>query len=122
MEHVNLHEVTVEHLQAELQRYRGWVNDLLSGMYVNCVYCGHRYGPGESTPATMADALKVHIAQCPHHPMSKLLNAALGAEHLFGILLERPNAMLPNLILQAQREALLDAITAAKPAGLPRGQ
>jgi len=22
-----------------------WVNDLQSDMYVNCVYCGHRYGP-----------------------------------------------------------------------------
>ena len=41
-------------------------------MYVNCVYCGHQYGPGETTPVSMADALKVHVEQCPKHPMSAL--------------------------------------------------
>lgn len=51
---------------------RQWVNDLQSGMYVNCVYCGHRYGPEKYTPASMADVLKEHIEQCPEHPMSKL--------------------------------------------------
>jgi len=57
---------------AELERLRQWVNDLQSGMYINCVYCGYRYGPRESTPATMADVLKKHIEQCPEHPCSKL--------------------------------------------------
>jgi hypothetical protein len=41
-------------------------------MYINCVYCGHRYGPDDEIPATMADVLKEHIAQCPKHPMSQL--------------------------------------------------
>jgi hypothetical protein len=41
-------------------------------MYINCVYCGHRYGPKDKVPATMADALKQHIEQCPSHPMSVL--------------------------------------------------
>lgn len=59
-------------LRAEVERLRQWVHDLQSGMYVNCVYCGHRYGPQETTPVTMADALKEHIAQCPQHPMSAL--------------------------------------------------
>ena len=49
-----------------------WVRDLQSGMYVNCVYCGHRYGPGETTPVSMADALKAHVEACPKHPMSAL--------------------------------------------------
>ena len=49
-----------------------WNNDLMSGMYVNCVYCGHRYGPVENTPTSMADILKEHIEKCPKHPMSKL--------------------------------------------------
>jgi len=56
----------------EVARLKKWVADLQSGMYVNCVYCGHRYGPGETTPASMANALKKHIEQCPEHPMSKL--------------------------------------------------
>jgi len=51
---------------------RRWVDDLQSGMYINCVYCGHRYGPKENTPMSMADVLKEHIERCPKHPMSKL--------------------------------------------------
>lgn len=59
-------------LRSEITRLKQWIADLQSGMYVNCVYCGHRYGPGETTPVSMADALKAHIEQCPEHPMSKL--------------------------------------------------
>ena len=56
----------------ELERLTQWVADCQSGMYVNCVYCGHRYGPKEDTPVAMADILKQHIEQCPAHPMSEL--------------------------------------------------
>ena len=49
----------------------GWVNDLQSGMYINCVYCGHRYGPNAEVPASMADVLKEHIEQCSAHPLSE---------------------------------------------------
>lgn len=59
-------------LVQENLRLRRWIDDLQSGMYVNCVYCGHRYGPGETTPVSMADALKAHVEQCPKHPMSAL--------------------------------------------------
>ena len=52
---------------ADLER---WVADCQSGMYVNCVYCGHRYGPREDTPVAMADVLREHIEQCPKHPLS----------------------------------------------------
>ena len=62
-------------LQAEVERLKAWVDDLQSGMYVNCVYCGHRYGPGETTPVSMADALKAHVEQCSQHPMSALKTA-----------------------------------------------
>jgi len=62
-------------LRAEIERLTKWIADLQSGMYVNCVYCGHRYGPGETTPVSMADALKAHVEQCPKHPMSKLREA-----------------------------------------------
>ena len=58
--------------RAQVARLEAWVADLQSGMYVNCVYCGHRYGPGETTPVSMADALKAHVEQCPRHPMSAL--------------------------------------------------
>jgi hypothetical protein len=56
--------------QKEIERLQQWVNDLHSDMYINCVYCGHRYGPEEDTPVAMADVLKIHIEQCPKHPLS----------------------------------------------------
>ena len=59
-------------LRSEVERLNLWVEDIQSGMYINCVYCGHRYGPRETTPVSMADALKEHIEQCPKHPMSEL--------------------------------------------------
>lgn len=62
----------IDRLRAENERLGSWVSDIQSGMYVNCVYCGHRYGPGETTPVSMADALKAHVEQCPKHPMSAL--------------------------------------------------
>lgn len=58
----------------EIERLNEWINDLQSGMYVNCVYCGHRYGPKEDTPVAMADILKEHIEKCPKHPMSEMKN------------------------------------------------
>lgn len=61
-----------EAAQARIAELERWVADLQSGMYVNCVYCGHRYGPEDHVPATMADALKDHIEACPRHPMSDL--------------------------------------------------
>jgi len=56
-----------------LRRYEEWVQDLQSGMYINCVYCGHRYGPDNEVPAAMADVLKAHIEVCPEHPLSKAM-------------------------------------------------
>ncbi|KKN30936.1 hypothetical protein LCGC14_0828870, partial [marine sediment metagenome] len=53
----------------EIERLNSWVNDLQAGMYVNCVYCGHRYGAETEVPASMADVLKEHIEQCPEHPL-----------------------------------------------------
>jgi len=64
--------ITMDKMMAENERLEKWVNDLQAGMYINCVYCGHNYGPDNEVPATMADILKEHIEQCPEHPMSKL--------------------------------------------------
>jgi DNA-directed RNA polymerase subunit RPC12/RpoP len=59
-------------LEQDNGRLRQWVDDLQSGMYVNCVYCGHRYGPKDKTPTSMAEVLKKHIEACPKHPMAAL--------------------------------------------------
>lgn len=63
----NAHE-----LYAEIKRLKEWVADLQKGTFINCVYCGHRYGPNHETPVSMADVLKAHVEQCPEHPMSEL--------------------------------------------------
>lgn len=62
----------VEALREKRAKLILWVNDLQSRQYVNCVYCGHRYGPSGDTPVSQADVLKEHIENCPEHPMSKL--------------------------------------------------
>ncbi len=62
----------IKELEAEVDKLLKWVHDLQSGMFINCVYCGHRYGPNDEIPATMADILKEHVEQCPKHPMSAL--------------------------------------------------
>lgn len=59
-----------------------WVADLQSGMFINCVYCGHRYGPDPGTPVAMADVLKAHVEKCPPHPMSALRARLDEAERL----------------------------------------
>ena len=76
----NLSHQQIARLEEEIERLRGWIGDLQSGLYINCVYCGFRYGPGESTPATLpeagetlaATALREHAERCPDHPMSRL--------------------------------------------------
>jgi len=60
-----------------LERQRQWIDDLQSGQYVNCVYCGHRYGPEDSTPVSRAELLKQHVQECPEHPMSELRRVLL---------------------------------------------
>ena len=67
-------EVIDELLAAKVKQLRQWVNDLTSGMYVNCVYCGHQYGPRENTPVAMADVLKEHIEKCSEHPLAAANN------------------------------------------------
>lgn len=74
-------QALITKLADTLARHRRWIADLQAGTYVTCVYCGHQYGPGETTPVAMADALKAHVAQCPEHPMSALGDAATAAFH-----------------------------------------
>lgn len=69
-------------VEGDNERLKDWVNDLHSGMYINCVYCGHRYGPADDVPSTMSQVLYDHIAICPEHPLSEARAeiAALKAE------------------------------------------
>ena len=56
--------------KSEIEGLKSWVNDCQAGMYINCVYCGHRYGPADKVACTMQEALYEHIAKCPKHPLS----------------------------------------------------
>ncbi len=56
-------------LAADNERLERWVNDLQSDRYINCAYCGHRYGP-EDEILNMQQALHEHIATCSKHPLS----------------------------------------------------
>ena len=62
---------------ADRDEARAWVADLQAGIYVNCVYCGYRYGPESEVPVSMAEVLTAHVERCKAHPLSTAL-AALG--------------------------------------------
>ncbi len=59
-------------MKFEIKDLSKWIDDLQSEMYVNCAYCGHRYGPRKDTSENMREVLKKHIESCPKHPMSEL--------------------------------------------------
>ncbi len=59
----------IRHLINKIRKQKDWIDDLQSGMYVNCVYCGFRYGNKETTPTSMANILKEHVENCEDHPM-----------------------------------------------------
>lgn len=75
-------------LLARIHQLHGWLDDLQSGMFINCVYCGHRYGPKEDTPVTMADILREHIEKCPEHPLAQALEEKKRLETRVQALLE----------------------------------
>lgn len=90
----------------EIKTLHKWIADCQSGMYINCVYCGYRYGPRQSTPTSMSDILKEHIEKCPKHPMSELkienetLKAALFcAEKYYGFQMDSIYRDIKNEIL-----------------------
>lgn len=58
----------------KIKRLEKWIDDLQSAMYINCVYCGHRYGPDTKTP--MRSTLEAHILSCPKHPLSAMKRRA----------------------------------------------
>jgi hypothetical protein len=62
-----------EALRAQAESLRRWVSDLQSGMYINCVYCGHRYGPADSVQPSMQEILHQHVRVCPKHPLARAL-------------------------------------------------
>jgi hypothetical protein len=119
-------ESILQALRGRLRAAERWIDDLHSGMWINCVYCGHCYGPRHATPATlpearepaMADALRQHIAQCPAHPMSGLLAAARHAESVIDHMMLMDGLTGVRLgVLQTCSGALAEAIAQAQGEG-----
>ena len=66
-------------LRTQLAAVERWVDDLQSGLFINCVYCGFRYGPRDThveslddpkATASMRDALTAHVQRCSKHPLA----------------------------------------------------
>lgn len=88
---------TSNHMQKQAARLiiqmQQWVADLLGGLYVNCVYCGHRYGPVEDTPTSNEQLLFEHIIVCPQHPLRAAREGLFAAIGYLRILLGRAEAV-----------------------------
>ena len=95
----------------EIKRLEKWIDDLQSGMYINCVYCGHQYGP--STEAPMREVLEQHIASCPKHPLSKALAEVARLDHLHKL----DHSLADQW--QKKTEALMDFFIGAEYRNLP---
>lgn len=103
--------MTPETPKQTIERLKKWIDDLQSGMYINCVYCGHRYGPQDKVAASMQDALKVHVSQCPEHPMHQVLAALksgrdLVAGRVRGLSPLNPDFAAPHEWLQQANAAI----------------
>ena len=95
----------------DIDRLQNWIKDLQAGMYINCVYCGHRYGPDTEVPASMADVLKDHVEHCPKHPMSALKKENNNLKALVTDLQNENDQF--RLALKATKDALEDAFRTA---------
>lgn len=82
----------IDRLEAELAEAKQWIDDCQAGMYINCVYCGHRYGPDDEVEATMQQALYDHIKVCPKHPLSKALAENTQLKEELKLARKTPNA------------------------------
>jgi hypothetical protein len=91
-----------DELLAKVDRLEKWVADLQDGRYVICAYCGHCYGP--KGDAALADVLKRHIAACPEHPMSRLVQLCREAYEALGN--PAPNFRQAQPLLHALHDAL----------------
>lgn len=96
-------------LMAERDALKGWVDDLQSGMFINCVYCGHRYGPQDEVSATRQQMLYDHIKICPKHPLSTALTkiAAL-KQQLLGANIELAELRRANEIRTKSQQQLME--------------
>lgn len=98
----------------EIARLQKWIDDLQSGMYINCVYCGHRYGPNDPESPPMREVLEKHIESCPKHPLSLAKEEIARLTHLH----ELDHSLADQW--QEKNEAMMQFFIAAEFGNLPR--
>jgi DNA-directed RNA polymerase subunit RPC12/RpoP len=132
--------MTFNELLEENKKLESWIDELQSGMWINCVYCGHRYGPnaGPNTKdfnLTMRKALEQHISECPKHPLSAAKQQIADHEQRikeleaanYQMAMDRAAAERKVIILNAENErlhkivdeALADGYACGRIYGLP---
>ena len=52
----------------EIKTLKGWINGLPQ-LYVNCVYCGHRFKPNPEVFPSQTDVVREHMEKCSKHPL-----------------------------------------------------
>ena len=57
-------ETVIDQQRAEIERLKQWVEDLQGEAWVNCVYCGFRFGPVEKFPVSTTEIFTKHLRQC----------------------------------------------------------
>lgn len=82
----------LEEVLNENEKLKMWISDLQSGMFINCVYCGHRYGPKDQMPATLvaADPVKVKALQAKISHLPKTMDLKNIRRIFAEIYLDRP--------------------------------
>lgn len=82
----------LEEVLNENEKLKQWVHDLQSGMFINCVYCGHRYGPKDQMPATLvaADPAKIKAIQAKLSHLPKTIELKQYRRQFAEIYLDRP--------------------------------
>lgn len=96
-------QAEIHALQEQNEKLEAWIDDLQSGMYINCVYCGYRYGPNTVSHVTMRKALEDHIASCPKHPLSTAKSALEQARRELAELKKRSGDIAEKTIKQFER-------------------
>ena len=85
-----------ETLEEKVTRLEKWVSDLQASKYINCVYCGYRFGLETEVPASMADIHRDHMSGCVKHPMYELtLIKKLTEDEMSSVEIYSPNIAGP---------------------------
>lgn len=86
--------VDIKKLSKFLTSQQRWIDDLQSKLFINCVYCGHRYGPTQlEIPREM---LIKHQLDCPSAPL-RSIRLILGSDQQPEVIVRKIKELLEML-------------------------